>query len=273
MRLHAGGSHHFMFLICRTRSRVRTRSWLRTGELCRPMRDGGYRGVDLRFRAERNGPSKRLGGHACSDRALGRFRTYEEPRWIVQSRKIERGVLGTICGRRHGHRERPGGRIGLSIGRAVERGREQGGSLTRAAFAQARRHAAHTQRASSRCPGTTRGCQAGCNLATASPEIASTQRALGVFVSLPRATRVDRQDGGRRLQKSPATQRALGVDNPLSVQSWCIACVAWAGVALRTDGHPQRDAAPPPPDGDRPLCAGRALPVPSFHVARQLCGG
>ena len=59
--------------------------------------------------------TKRLGGHACSDRALGRFRTYEEPRWIVQSRTIERGVLGTICGRRHGHRERPGGRIGRAV--------------------------------------------------------------------------------------------------------------------------------------------------------------
>ena len=154
----------------------------------------------VRFRAvkKRKKWTKRLGGHACSDRALGRFRTGEEPRSIVQSRTIERGVLGTICGRRHGHRERPGGRIGLSIGRAVERGREQGGSLTRATFAQARRHAAHTQRASSRCPGTTRGCQAGCHLATASPEIASTQR-------------------------------ALGVDNPLSVQSWCIACVALGG--------------------------------------------
>ena len=51
--------------------------------------------------------TKWLGGHACSDRALGLFRTFEEPRSIVQSRTIERGVLGTICGRRHGHRERP----------------------------------------------------------------------------------------------------------------------------------------------------------------------
>ena len=64
----------------------------------------------VRFRAvkKRKKWTKRLGGHACSDRALGRFRTDEEPRSIVQSRTIERGVLGTICGRRHGHR---GGRI------------------------------------------------------------------------------------------------------------------------------------------------------------------
>ena len=47
MRLHARGSHHLIFLNFRTRSRVRTRSWLRTGELCRPTRDGGYRGMDL----------------------------------------------------------------------------------------------------------------------------------------------------------------------------------------------------------------------------------
>ena len=43
-----------MFLNFRTRSHVRTHSLLRTGELCRPTRDGGYRGMDLtcvRFRA------------------------------------------------------------------------------------------------------------------------------------------------------------------------------------------------------------------------------
>ena len=73
-----GGSHHLMFLNFRTRSRVRTRSWLGTGELCRPTRDGGYRGVDLTcvcFRAvnqERTESTKRLGGHACSDRAWDR---------------------------------------------------------------------------------------------------------------------------------------------------------------------------------------------------------
>ena len=95
-----------MFLNFMTRSRVRTCSWLGTGELCRPTRDGGYRGMDLtcacvRFRAvkKRKKWTKRLGGHACSDRALGRFRTDEEPRSIVQSHTIERGVLGSICGR------------------------------------------------------------------------------------------------------------------------------------------------------------------------------
>ncbi len=71
--------------------------------------------VSARSRKERKKWTKRLGGHACSDRALGRFRTGEEPRSIVQSRTIERGVLGTICGRRHGHRERPGGRIGRAV--------------------------------------------------------------------------------------------------------------------------------------------------------------
>ena len=90
--------------------------------------------------------TKRLGGHACSDRALGRFRTYEEPRSIVQSRTIERGVLGTICGRRHGHRERPArGRIG----RAVE-GHAHG---VRTGAKACRPSRAATQRASSRCPG------------------------------------------------------------------------------------------------------------------------
>ena len=39
---------------------------------------------------------KQLGRQACCDRALGLFRTGEEPRSIVQSRTIERRVLGDI---------------------------------------------------------------------------------------------------------------------------------------------------------------------------------
>ena len=63
------------------------------------------RGADLtsvRFRAERNGPSGSAG--TPTTRALGRFRTGKEPRSIVQSRTIERGVLGTICGQRRASR-------------------------------------------------------------------------------------------------------------------------------------------------------------------------
>ena len=55
---------------------------------------------------------KQLGRQACCDRALGLFRTHEEPRSIVQSRTIERRVLVTNCARRRSQRDDRGGQAG-----------------------------------------------------------------------------------------------------------------------------------------------------------------
>ena len=122
--------------------------------------------VSARSIKKRKKWTKRLGGHACSDRALGRFRTYEEPRSIVQSRTIERGVLGTICGRRHGHR---GGRIGRAVegARARRSHRREGMPPHAARFVS--------------LPRATRGCQAGCQVRTDGvSRNRATQDALGV---------------------------------------------------------------------------------------------
>ena len=58
---------------------------------------------------------EQLGRSAFGDRALGLFRMYEEPHSIVQSRTIERRVLGTICGRRHVQRKTRGDQSGHAV--------------------------------------------------------------------------------------------------------------------------------------------------------------
>ena len=89
--------------------------------------------VCVRFRAvkKRKKWTKQLGGHVFSDRALGRFRTDEEPRLIVQSRTIERGVHASLA-------PSAVGATGIANGQAVELDARSRG--TRALLAPRRSH-------------------------------------------------------------------------------------------------------------------------------------
>ena len=106
--------------------------------------------VSARSRKERNGPS----GSAGTPAATAHWDDSERARSLARSCSRARSSAASLA-------PSAVGATGIANGQAVELDARSRGA--RAAFAQARRHAAHTQRASSRCPWTTRGCQAGCH--------------------------------------------------------------------------------------------------------------